>query len=95
MEITNDALIYIKSIMEVSKNSIMHINLSRNNIDTNGINMLCSIIKKNPQLKHLKLTKNNINENRKKYIIKSKEINYIFIIKLSCLKFNNWTNKYI
>ena len=66
--ITNDALIYIKSIMEVCKNTIMHLNLSRNNIDTNGINMLCSIIQKNPQLKDLKLSKNNINENGKKII---------------------------
>ena len=66
--ITNDALIYIKSIMEVCKNTIMHLNLSRNNIDANGINMLCSIIQKNPQLKDLKLSKNNINENGKKII---------------------------
>ena len=66
--ITNDALIYIKSIMEVCKNTIMHLNLSRNNIDTNGINMLCSIIQKNPQLKDLKLSKNNINQNGKEMI---------------------------
>ena len=66
--ITNDALIYIKSIMEVCKNTIMHLNLSRNNIDANGINMLCSIIQKNPQLKDLKLSKNNINEKGKKII---------------------------
>ena len=66
--ITNDALIYIKSIMEVCKNTIMHLNLSRNNIDANGINMLCSIIQKNPQLKDLKLSKNNINTEGKKII---------------------------
>ena len=60
--ITNDALIYIKSIMEVCKNTIIHLNLSRNNIDSNGINILCSIIQKNPQLKDLKLSKNNINQ---------------------------------
>ena len=66
--ITNDALIYIKSIMEVCKNTIMHLNLSRNNIDADGINMLCSIIQKNPQLKDLKLSKNNINTEGKKII---------------------------
>ena len=60
--ITNDALIYIKSIMEVCKNTIIHLNLSRNNIDSNGINILCSIIQKNRQLKDLKLSKNNINQ---------------------------------
>ena len=60
--ITNDALIYIKSIMELCKNTIIHLNLSRNNIDSNGINILCSIIQKNPQLKDLKLSKNNINQ---------------------------------
>ena len=46
--ITNDALIYIKSILEVCKNTIMHLNLSRNNIDANGINMLCYKKQKNP-----------------------------------------------
>ena len=66
--ITNDALIYIKSIMEVCKNTIMHLNLSRNNIDANGINMLCSIIQKNPQLKDLKLSKNNINQSGKELL---------------------------
>ena len=66
--ITNDALIYIKSIMEVCKNTIMHLNLSRNNIDSNGVNILCSIIQKNPQLKDLKLSKNNINQSGKEMI---------------------------
>ena len=64
--ITNNALIYIKSIIEVCKNTIMHLNLSRNNIDSNGVNILCSIIQKNPQLKDLKLSKNKINQSRKK-----------------------------
>ena len=66
--ITNDALIYIKSIMEVCKNTIMHLNLSRNNIDSNGVNILCSIIQKNPQLKDLKLSKNNINQSGKEML---------------------------
>ena len=66
--ITNDALIYIKSIMEVCKNTIMHLNLSRNNIDSNGVNILCSIIQKNPQLKDLKLSKNNINRSGKELL---------------------------
>ena len=66
--ITNDALIYIKSIMEVCKNTIMHLNLSRNNIDSNGVNILCSIIQKNPQLKDLKLSKNNINQSGKELL---------------------------
>ena len=66
--ITNDALNYIKSIMEVCKNSITHINLSKNNIDANGVGILCSIIQKNPQLKDLKLSKNNINQNGKEMI---------------------------
>ena len=66
--ITNDALIYIKSIMEVCKNTILHLNLSRNNIDSNGVNILCSIIQKNPQLKDLKLSKNNINQSGKEMI---------------------------
>ena len=66
--ISNDALNYIKSIMEVCKNSIIHINLSRNYIDSNGVNILCSIIQKNPQLKDLKLSKNNINQSGKDLI---------------------------
>ena len=66
--ITNDALVYIKSLMEVCKNSIMHLNLSRNNIDSNGVNMICSIIQKNPQLRDLKLSKNDINQNGKEVI---------------------------
>ena len=66
--ISNDALNYIKSIMEVCKNSIIHINLSRNYIDSNGVNILCSIIQKNPQLKDLKLSKNNINQRGKDLI---------------------------
>ena len=66
--LTNDALNYIMSIMEVSKNTITHLNLSRNNIDSNGINILCSIIQKNPQLKDLKLSKNDINQNGKNMI---------------------------
>ena len=66
--ITNDALNYIKSIMEVCKNSITHINLSKNNIDSNGVGILCSIIQKNPQLKDLKLSKNNINQSGKEMI---------------------------
>ena len=66
--LTNDALNYIMSIMEVSKNTITHLNLSRNNIDSNGINILCSLIQKNPQLKDLKLSKNDINQNGKNMI---------------------------
>ena len=66
--ITNDALIYIKSIMEVCKNTILHLNLTRNNIDSNGVNILCSIIQKNPQLKDLKLSKNKINQSGKEMI---------------------------
>ena len=66
--LTNDALNYIMSIMEVSKNTITHLNLSRNNIDSNGINILCSIIQKNPQLKDLKLSKNDINQSGKNMI---------------------------
>ena len=66
--LTNDSLNYIMSIMEVSKNTITHLNLSRNNIDSNGINILCSIIQKNPQLKDLKLSKNDINQNGKNMI---------------------------
>ena len=54
--------------MEVCKNSIIHINLSRNYIDSNGVNILCSIIQKNPQLKDLKLSKNNINQSGKDLI---------------------------
>ena len=66
--LTNEALNYIKSLMEVCKNTISHINLSRNYIDINGISILCSILQKNPQLKDLKLSKNNINKNGKEMI---------------------------
>ena len=66
--LTNDALNYIKSIMEVCKNTITHINLSRNYIDINGVSILCSILQKNPQLKDLKLSKNNIPTNGKEII---------------------------
>ena len=66
--LTNEALNYIKSLMEVCKNTISHINLSRNYIDINGISILCSILQKNPQLKDLKLSKNNINQNGKEMI---------------------------
>ena len=66
--LTNDALNYIKSLMEVCKNTISHINLSRNYIDMNGVSILCSILQKNPQLKDLKLSKNNIPQNGKEMI---------------------------
>ena len=66
--LTNEALNYIKSLMEVCKNTISHINLSRNYIDINGVSILCSILIKNPQLKDLKLSKNNINQNGKEMI---------------------------
>ena len=66
--LTNEALNYIKSLMEVCKNTITHINLSRNYIDMNGVSILCSILQKNPQLKDLKLSKNNINQNGKEII---------------------------
>ena len=66
--LTNEALNYIKSLLEVSKNTISHINLSRNYIDSNGVSILCSIIQKNPQLKDLKISKNNINQNGKQMI---------------------------
>ena len=66
--LTNDALNYIKSLMEVCKNTISHINLSRNYIDINGVSILCSILQKNPQLKDLKLSKNNIPQNGKEMI---------------------------
>ena len=74
--LTNDALNYIKSIMEVCKNTITHINLSRNYIDINGVSILCSILQKNPQLKDLKLSKNNIPTNGKEIIE-------------ACIKLNN------
>ena len=66
--LTNEALNYIKSLMEVCKNTISHINLSRNYIDINGVSILCSILQKNPQLKDLKLSKNNINQSGKEII---------------------------
>ena len=66
--LTNDALNYIKSLMEVCKNTISHINLSRNYIDINGVSILFSILQKNPQLKDLKLSKNNIPQNGKEMI---------------------------
>ena len=76
--LTNEALNDIKSLMEVCKNSISHINLSRNYIDINGVSILCSILQKNPQLKDLKLSKNNINQNGKEIIedcIKQNKLN--------------------
>jgi len=76
--LTNDALNYIKSLMEVCKNTISHINLSRNYIDMNGVSILCSILQKNPQLKDLKLSKNNIPQNGKEMIeecIKQNKLN--------------------
>ena len=66
--LTNEALNVIKSLMEVCKNTITHINLSRNYIDMNGVSILCSILQKNPQLKDLKLSKNNIPQNGKEMI---------------------------
>lgn len=66
--LTNEALNDIKSLMEVCKNTISHINLSRNYIDVNGVSILCSILQKNPQLKDLKLSKNNINQSGKEII---------------------------
>ena len=66
--LTNEALNYIKSLMEVCKNTISHINLSRNYIDANGVSIICSILQKNPQLKDLKLNKNNINQTGKEMI---------------------------
>ena len=66
--LTNEALNDIKSLMEVCKNTISHINLSRNYIDVNGVSILCSILQKNPQLKDLKLSKNNINQIGKEMI---------------------------
>ena len=76
--LTNDALNYIKSLMEVCKNTISHINLSRNYIDINGVSILCSILQKNPQLKDFKLSKNNIPQNGKEMIedcIKQNKLN--------------------
>ena len=76
--LTNDSLNYIKSLMEVCKNTISHINLSRNYIDINGVSILCSILQKNPQLKDLKLSKNNIPQNGKEMIeecIKQNKLN--------------------
>ncbi len=55
--ITNEALNYIKTILNISKNTITHLNLSRNNLDDNGVNIICNIIEKNTQLKDLKLSK--------------------------------------
>lgn len=66
--LTSEALNSIKSLMEVCKNTISHINLTRNYIDTNGVSIICSILQKNPQLKDLKLSKNNINQNGKEII---------------------------
>ena len=76
--LTNEALNYIKSLMEVCKNTITHINLSRNYIDINGVSILCSILQKNPQLKDLKISKNNINQSGKEIIedcIKKNKLN--------------------
>ena len=66
--ITNEALNYIKTILNISKNTITHLNLSRNNLDDNGVNIICNIIEKNTQLKDLKLSKNLIDQNGKKII---------------------------
>ena len=66
--ITNEALNYIKTILNISKNTITHLNLSRNNLDDNGVNIICNIIEKNTQLKDLKLSKNLIDQNEKKII---------------------------
>ena len=66
--ITNEALNYIKTILNISKNTITHLNLSRNNLDDNGVNIICNIIEKNTQLKDLKLSKNFIDQNGKKII---------------------------
>ena len=66
--ITNEALNYITTILNISKNTITHLNLSRNNLDDNGVNIICNIIEKNTQLKDLKLSKNLIDQNGKKII---------------------------
>ena len=66
--ITNEALNYIKTILNISKNTITHLNLSRNNLDDNGVNIICNIIEKNTQLKDLKLSKNLIDQYGKKII---------------------------
>ena len=66
--ITNEALNYIKTILNISQNTITHLNFSRNNLDDNGVNIICNIIEKNTQLKDLKLSKNLIDQNGKKII---------------------------
>ena len=57
--LTNEGMGYIKSILDVSKNTIIHLNLSRNYFDDNSINYIYSIIKINLQLKEFKLNDNN------------------------------------
>ena len=78
--ITNEALNYIKTILNISKNTITHLNLSRNNLDDSGVNIICNIIEKNTQLKDLKLSKNLIDQNGKKIIEDYIKQNYNLII---------------
>lgn len=66
--LTNEGMGYIKSILDVSKNTIIHLNLSRNYFDDNSINYICSIIKINLQLKEFKLNDNNFSSMGKSQI---------------------------
>ena len=59
---------FIKLIILIINNyDYIRVN-KRNYIDINGVSILCSILQKNPQLKDLKLSKNNIPTNGKEII---------------------------
>ena len=66
--LTNEAMGYIKSILDVSKNTIIHLNLSRNYFADISINYICSITKTNLQLKEFKLNDNNFSLKGKEQI---------------------------
>lgn len=67
--ISEDGLNYINTFLDLTKNTITSINLSKNSIDDDGINLLISILKKNVQLREIKLSRNLFSEDGKKKIV--------------------------
>ena len=67
-DLSNEGLGYVKSILDVSKNTIIHLNLSRNYFNDHSINYIYSIIKQNSQLKEFKINDNNFSSNGKQQI---------------------------
>ena len=67
-DISEDGLHYINTFLDITKNTIIVINISKNKLNDESINILSSIIKKNRQLKELRLINNYFSDEGKKKI---------------------------